>query len=190
MKINLRNATLIQEQVRKALSEVERPLSVSVEVPITVGDNIGAVVETASTKFFDDLKSAQTLRLLLYGIRKNIGRQNALSGVDDLISDRVNVKEQIATLTRFKNATVFDSDAIRRTLDLQNAKMKSGNGYYNDEVAVSVISAEQLASIKQEIVRNERLLRDINDRILALNVNTFVEISDNDYTYLESQGIV
>jgi hypothetical protein len=61
---------------------------------------------------------------------------------------------------------------------------------YNDTVSTSVLSAEQIAQAKAEILSLKKQKQKINDEVLELNIKTEIPLSEDVVATLTAEGLI
>ena len=59
-----------------------------------------------------------------------------------------------------------------------------------DSLSVGVFSIKDIEKFKTMLVRLRRRQVEIGDKLIAANISSEISISDQDWTWLEDQGIV
>ena len=190
MKINLRKASALQGQIRGAIAERSALVNGAFSVPLwNVNDEQLARERSAQMAA---LNAAERLEDILSDIRTQVGKANVKSRISALLAEQVRVASQIARYTRLaKSAEVMPSsnDLERRAAALTEMNAKSS--YHNEQsFSVGVFSQPDLDKFKTALVKLRRRQVEINDELIAQNLSNEVAISDNDWAWLEVQGIV
>jgi uncharacterized protein YdcH (DUF465 family) len=60
----------------------------------------------------------------------------------------------------------------------------------DDTVTTTVISADQLAQIKAEILNLKKQKQKLNDEVLELNIKTEIPLSDDVVATLQAEGLI
>lgn len=192
-KINLRKANAIQSEIRKAInsSGVQDTLSFT-----EYTQNIPTEFEFAKDAFAVDVTRKVALNTALFNIRKSVAQANANMGISDILAD---VELIDATMAVYSTVA---SKQVAKSLDEINArieKMKAapadtarasiyGDRYSN--VETSVVDQSTIDVAKQKVKQLKREKQTLQDKLLELNVNTVIEISDVDVNVLKVEGIM
>ena len=93
MQINLRKASAIQAEIRKAINGVKVEQNVSVSEFTT---DVEAAIGKAELDFRQAIERKEALNKALFQIRAAVGRANVESGINDVLADIQLIDAQIA----------------------------------------------------------------------------------------------
>lgn len=189
--INLRKANAVQSEIRKAISSSGVSENVSINEYTT---DIAGGLEKAKDEFVLDVTRKVALNTALFNIRKSVAQRNASTGISDTLAD---IELIDATIAVFSNVA---SKTVAKTLDEINArieKMKvvptNESRIYGDRynaVETSVVEQGTIDVAKQKVKELKRQKQTLQDKLLTLNVNTTIDISDVDAMVLKTEGIL
>ena len=193
MEINLRKANAIQAEIRRAInaSDAKDTLSVTEFTQNVSGEFIKAV-----ESFRMEITRKVALTTALFNIRKSVGEANATAGINSILAEVQGIDAEMA---------IYSGVAIKqpaKTLDEINARIEKiknapadstrasiyGDRYSN--VETSVVVAEQIAEAKDKVRSLKRQRQNLQDKLLALNVNTLITIAGVDENVLKLEGIL
>lgn len=193
MEINLRKANAIQAEIKRAISAVEMKDTISVSE--FCGD-VAAEMVTGQDEYLAGLLRKEGLTSALYNIRKSVASANATAGVGVILGDiemidaKIKLQETVAT-TKVRMLTLEEMgkrlDKIRNTPAEHTA---SRYGYDRDSVSTGVVSKDTIndAKIRIKLLRKEK--QNLQDKLLSINVNTLVSVSEADAKVLGDEGIL
>lgn len=192
--INLRKANALQSEIRKAISSS----GVSDTVSITeYTSDVAGGLENAKVAFTTDVTRKIALNDVLYEIRKSVAQANARVGISDILAD---VELIDATMAVYSNVA---TKQVAKTLDEINARIEKikaapadasgrsaiyGDRYNN--VETSVVEQSTIDTAKAMVKSLKREKQTLQDKLLALNVNTTISISDVGVMVLKAEGIL
>ena len=189
--INLRKANALQSEIRKAISSSGVSDTVSITEYTT---DIAGGVEKAMDDFAIDVTRKVALNTALFNIRKSVAQANANMGISDILAD---VELIDATMAVYSNIA---TKQVAKTLDEINArieKMKTTptneSRIYGDRyntVETSVVEQSTIDGAKFIVKQLKREKQTLQDKLLTLNVNTVIDISDVDVMVLKTEGIL
>ena len=189
--INLRKANALQSEIRKAISSSGVSDTVSITEYTT---DIAGGVEKAMDDFAIDVTRKVALNTALFNIRKSVAQANANMGISDILAD---VELIDATMAVYSNIA---TKQVAKTLDEINArieKMKTTptneSRIYGDRyntVETSVVEQSTIDAAKAKVKELKREKQTLQDKLLTLNVNTVIDISDVDVMVLKTEGIL
>ena len=189
MKINLRKASALQNQLRSAISERNSQITGEFEMPMwKVNDEQLAVERSRQMSLLGDV---DRLESILVTIRENTSVENTKNGVSVLLTEQASLQAQIGRLTRLSKAVpvMSSSDLTSRTEAVTEQNNKSSYRTV-DSLNVGVLSIKDIEKFKTTLVRLRRRQVEISDKLISTNISSEIVISDQDWTWLEDQGIV
>jgi hypothetical protein len=191
MQINLRKANAIQSEIRKAIS------SVKVESNITVSEftsDVDAALSKGALEFNQAVERKEALNDALFQIRAAVGRANASAGVSDLLAEvenfdaKINLKTVVATSTPRKEITEINARIVKAKSATGDRLSLYGDRLSNVETGVATEEAIRIA--KEEVKRLKREKQALSDKLLQLNVNTLIELTDKTKVTLTAEGLI
>ena len=192
-KINLRKANAIQSEIRKAInsSGVQETLNIT-----EYTQNVATEFEFAKDAFAVDVTRKVALNTALFNIRKSVAQANATVGISNILAD---VELIDATMAVY---SAVASKQVAKTIEEINARIEKikatpaesarasiyGDRYNN--VETSVVEQSTIDIAKQKVKQLKRDKQTLQDKLLELNVNTVIEISEVDLMVLKVEGIM
>jgi uncharacterized protein YdcH (DUF465 family) len=192
MNITLRKANAVQNSINDTIK--------GIKVDFTVELNEFQDVEAAITKANSELVAndgrRQKLTMALYNIRALVGTANAASGINTALAKAAFIDKRIGQLEELAKATEITSlEVIKGKLEKikndkgENSRRSSIYGY-SDTVSTSVLSREQIAQAKAEVLNLKKQKQQLNDEVLELNIKTEIPLSDDVVAALQAEGLV
>ncbi len=192
--INLRKANAVQSEIRKAISSSGVSDTVSITEYTT---DVDGVVEKALDDFAVDVTRKVALNTALFNIRKSVAQANATVGISDILAD---VELIDATMAVYSSVA---TKQVAKTLDEINARIEKikatptdasrASAIYGDRysnVETSVVEQSTIDAAKAKVKSLKREKQTLQDKLLTLNVNTVIDISDVDVMVLKTEGIL
>lgn len=193
MEINLRKANAIQAEIRRAINASDAKDTLSVT---EFTQNVSGEFNKAVESFRMEITRKVALTTALFNIRKSVGEANATAGINSILAEVQGIDAEMA---------IYSGVAIKqpaKTLDEINARIEKiknapadstrasiyGDRYSN--VETSVVVAEQIAEAKEKVRSLKRQRQNLQDKLLALNVNTLITVFDVDANVLKLEGIL
>ena len=193
MEITLRKANALQSEIRKAISSSGSKDTVSVTEYTT---SIVDALETACKNYATDVTRKVALNTALFNIRKSVAQANAKSGISDILADVQTVDAVMAVYSGVATKEVAKSvdEIVARVEKLKTATADtSTRAIYGDRyntVETSVVEQSTIDAAKQKVKELKRQKQTLQDKLLTLNVNTTITISDVDTDVLKVEGII
>jgi len=190
MNITLRKANAVQNSINDALKNIK----VDLNVEINEFQNIEDVIGKANNTLVENDARRQKLTMALYNIRALVGTANAASGIDTalakaaFIDKRIGQLEQLASSTEMTSLEIIKGK-IEKIKSLKDEARSRIYGY-GDTVTTSVLSKEQIAQAKSEILNLKKQKQKLNDEILELNIKTDIPLSDDTVELLQTEGLL
>ena len=191
MNLTLRKANAVQTAINDAIKSIE----IKTSVELNEFQSVEEALQKANTVLFANDARRQRLLLSLYNIRGLVGQANATSGVDTKLATAAFLDKRLAQLAELASVdAITDLVVITGKLEkIRNSKDETARSRIygiSDTVSTSVISAEQLTSIKNEIKNLKKQKQKVNDEILELNINTEIPLSEEVVGTLTAEGLV
>ena len=190
--INLRKANALQSEIRKAISSS----GVSDTATITeYTKDVAGGLEKAMADYATDVTRKVALNTALFNIRKSVSQANASNGISDILADVELVDAKITVYS------AVATKAVAKTLDEINARVEklkvttqdASARMYGDRftsVETSVVEQSTIDGAKQIVKQLKREKQTLQDKLLTLNVNTVIDISEVDAMVLKVEGIL
>jgi len=192
--INLRKANALQSEIRKAISSS----GVSDTATITeYSKDIAGGLEKAMADYASDVMRKLALNTALFNIRKSVAQANASNGISDILTDVELIDAKMAVYS------AVATKAVAKTLDEINARVEKlkatptdasrASAIYGDRystVETSVVEQSTIDGAKLNVKQLKREKQTLQDKLLALNVNTVIDIDTVDEMVLKVEGIL
>jgi hypothetical protein len=189
--INLRKANALQSEIRKAISSSASKDTLSVTEYTT---SIVDALEKATEVFATDVTRKVALNTALFNIRKSVAQANANNGISDILTDvelidaKMAVYSNIATKEVAKSVTEIVARIEKMKTTPTNESRIYGDRY--NTVETSVVEQNTIDHAKQMVKQLKREKQTLQDKLLALNVNTVINIELVDEMVLKVEGIL
>jgi hypothetical protein len=190
MKISLRKANVLQNDINEAI----KTISIADSVSINEFQNAEDVI---SAKALESVNAYQRkLRLInaLYSIRSAVSDANAAAGISKRLTEIAHLDKILALSQQMAGFTVRTEPAIvAGKLDkIRNRKEDSRASLYGhvDEVATGVFNQDTINDFKATANKLKKDKQKLQDEILELNVRTEVVLSEQAVQTLSSEGLL
>jgi hypothetical protein len=192
MEITLRKANALQSEIRKAISS--SGVSDTVVVNEYTSDIAGGI-EKSKAEYAGDVTRKVALNVALFNIRKSVAQANATSGISDILADVQTIDAVMAVYSGVATKAVAKSveEITARVEKLKTAPADSSSRIYGDRyntVETSVVDQSTIDTAKAKVKELKRQKQTLQDKLLTLNVNTSITISDVDTNVLKIEGII
>ena len=190
MNITLRKANVIQNSINDTVKQIKVELSVELNEFL----NVEEAITKANQTLIENDSRRQKLTMTLYNIRALVGTANTASGIDTALAKAAFIDKRIGQLEQLANADeITDLDVIKGKLEkIKNFKDEARSRIYgyNDTVTTSVLSKEQIAQAKAEVLNLKKQKQKLNDEILELNIKTEIPLSEEIVGTLQAEGLL
>lgn len=192
MQINLRKANAIQAEIRRAIGQVNAKDSIAVSEFVS---DVEATISKAALEFRQSLDRKEALNKALFQIRAAVGRANAQSGINDtlaeiqLVDARIAIKNVIASATLKKDISEINARIVKLKQAQTSERMSLYGDRYNN-VDTGVVSENDVLVAKTELKALKRERQGLNDKLLQLNVNTLIDLTDATKVTLQEEGLI
>lgn len=191
MQVNLRKANAIQTEIKTAISEMQ----IETQVTITEFESPAEVMEKARERGAKVKAARSSLNDALFEIRKKTAQANTSSGISDALTDINQLEAQISMLrpTAAPAALAMNEKVMEGRLK-KLKETPTDQHYYPGQsqsgVTTGLFSEEEIEVAGQEISKLKRQKKDLQDKLLGLNVATEIELSEKAVKALEEAGII
>jgi len=191
MNITLRKANALQHSIQEAIKNTK----VDLTVEINEFQNVEEVLAKANNELVENDSRRQKLTMALYNIRALIGTANAASGINTSLAKAAFIDKRIGQLEELAKATEITSlEVIKGKLDkIRNDKSETARSRiygYSDSISTSILSKEQIAQSKAEVLNLKKQKQKLNDEVLELNIKTEIPLSDDTVATLQVEKLV
>ena len=192
MEINLRKANAVQAEIRKAVNAHAVDANVSVS---EFTQDLSGTILSAKDAYLANMKRKVALTTALYNIRKSVAEANATAGINGILTDVQRIEAVMALYSGVAGQTVSKSLAeIEARLEKFKATPSDGrSAIYGDRynnVETSVVEQQTVEDAKAKVKELKRERQNLQDKLLALNVNSLITISAADEAVLKAEGIL
>lgn len=191
MDINLRKANAIQQEIRNALNE-HQPKE---KVFISEFEDVSAVLEKAHATHLACVKRSKELISALYTIRRKTASANMSNGINDALNRIAEIDDLMRMLK-----PIASSQALKMEIAILNGKLEKIRsrpveraGVYGQapsEVETGILGEEDIEANKEVFDTLKREKRDLQDKLLELNVASSITLPEDIVTCLKSEGIL
>ena len=192
MNITLRKANALQNSIQEAIKGIKVDLSVE----INEFQSVEEVLTKANATLIENDGRRQQLTMALYNIRALVGTANTASGINTMLAKAAFIDKRVGQLEELsKSSEITSLDVIKGKLDKirndkgDNSRRSSIYGY-SDTVSTSVLSKEQIAQAKAEVLNLKKQKQKLNDEVLELNIKTEVPLSEDVVATLQAEKLV
>jgi hypothetical protein len=191
MNITLRKANAVQNSINETVKNIK----VELTIEINEFQNVEDTLSKANNELIANDGRRQNLTMALYNIRALVGTANAASGIDTALAKAAFIDKRIGQLEQLANGTEITSlEVIKGKLEkIKNDKGENSRRSiygYSDTVSTGVLSKEQIAQAKTEILNLKKQKQKLNDEILELNIKTEIPLGDDVVATLQAEGLL
>lgn len=187
MKITLRRANSLQEQITKEINKI--PLVTS--VIIDSYRSFGSQIEPAAFRLGQNLESRENLRKAFYAIRSAVGSANVLSGISDLLTTAAHLDKTMADYSQLANSSeVLNEDLVKGKLELQQNRAKISTYSSEDGIPTGILSANLIIEYKTKMQELQKSKISLNDKVLELNIKTEIALADDVVGTLQAFNLI
>lgn len=188
MKVNLKKAAAIQEQVLKKINTLKPRSSFSLDV-YTDQSKIPDIIIEHKEKFTEAVNNVRELYHVYYSIRSKVSEANSDSGISQALCQYHELKQVIAMYSGYQSETTYDIDAV--IAKAKSASEKTTASYMtSDTLSVSCISGEMKESIQACLNDFNLQLNKVCDKLSELNYTDKIVLNDHEVDVLKSNNII
>ena len=192
MKITLRKASALQVAVSNLIDDTYARPVFSVDDESLLAEEVPQAREEYET----NLRRLRSLIEVKYSLRKAIGDMNLSAGVTSLLTQEREIAElmcELESIVDRVNGRCFTVEQIQAKFDKHNQRVAlAGSSYMGRSISVDtdLISKEEVDELRKEILSLKRQRQTVNDRVLEINVSTYVTLTDAEETILMDEGLI
>ena len=192
MKITLRRAAQLQGELARESAQLN--LTSTAVIKVNEAANPESVLKTAVQDFEVKFRQAKNLIKIQYAIRESVATANTATGVAELLSQDAGAKAQmtlIAEILAQRDVCPTTAEWVS-TYNITVERMKKAESLYGhtDQINISVLGTDARERLTQTLADLRRVRNNVSDRLLAINTNTYIDITDTDWTVLQNLGLV
>ena len=180
MQLNLRQAHELQTRINSTVKELQDEMETNVDL-FYEGEPAG-VLSNMTNRVFTDLETIQKLLMIKSELRTKVAEKNAQAGIDGRLSQIACLQRIIEAYERVMGRGMRqDLFAVKERLasrrEAHKANPDNSDRYScSDSFNVDVLDKKDHSEIKSRIKKFRREIRDMQEQILQLNVNTYVTL--------------
>lgn len=185
MKISLKKANVIQQQIRELLNQ-KLVLSVSLDEFENPTSKINKETEALKKQFANKAGLIRTL----FMIRDLVGKQNqeVITGKLAILAE---CDKHIALCdTIVSQQPRADLDVIKNKLDKMKLSPATNPLYKQDTLTVSLITQDFINAVKEMQIEWKKVKQNTMDEISELNIVNKIELDDDAVEFLKSNGLL
>jgi vacuolar-type H+-ATPase subunit I/STV1 len=157
--------------------------------------DVAGGLEKSKAEYAGDINRKVALNVALFNIRKSVAQANATSGISDILADVQTIDAVMTVYSGVATKAVAKSveEITARVEKLKTAPADSSSRIYGDRyntVETSVVDQSTIDMAKAKVKELKRQKQTLQDKLLALNVNTTITITDTDAMALKTEGII
>ncbi len=190
MKITLRKANAIQNNIVEAI----RAVKIVTSIEINEFQNVADKVSNANKELFLADKKRSDLLMVQFKIRGLVGAANATSGIDAKLTQAAYIDKRMAQLSDMANVKErTEFSVLEGKLEkIRNRKEESRASLYgrDDTVETTVMEQSQVREINDFIKDLKKQKQKINDEVLELNVRTEIDLDEEVVKILQDEKLI
>jgi hypothetical protein len=187
MNISLRKASALQNAIQETLRTIK------VAPAITVSEYVDAfnTITEANKEFVANDHRRVALSVAYYNIRSLVAAANVSCGISMQLATAAFVDKRIAQVQEMLTIGPRDIDTVNKKLEKIRTQDNNARMYgREDSVMTSVLTHDQLAQLKGELLKYKKQKQSINDTILELNIKTEIPLGDNTIATLTAEDLI
>jgi hypothetical protein len=192
MNITLRKASALQASIQEAIKNI----SVTVKVELNEFEDPAEALAKANAQLINDDNRRASLTACLYDIRSLVGTTNAASGINDRLAKAAYIDKRLGQLSGLVQSEASQDSMVVITGKVEKLKAEKGENSrrslygYNDTVGTGVLTADQVAGFKAQILDLKKAKQKLNDEILELNVRSEITLPGEVEIVLNQEGLI
>jgi hypothetical protein len=186
MKLTLRKANAVQA----AINEAVKTLELKTQVTLNEFEEVKDQIQAGRDRFWDNVSVRNSLITALYEIRASVAKANA-AGINDMLANVAYLDKQIS----FNNGLA--KEGAQTALRVLNGQVKKNAESKDDayryglrEVSTSIFTEEEIETFRKNVANFKREKQRLQDRLLELNVQTEIALTETTAEFLKSVDIL
>jgi hypothetical protein len=187
MKLTLRKANAVQAAINEAI----KGLDLSTIVTLNEFEDVEDQIQLVRDRFQTHAATRNKLTMTLYEIRGKVAQANASAGINDHLTNVAYLEKQIS------HNTMLAGKGAQTALRVLNGQVKKlsevkedGFGYRHNAVTTSIFTEEEVEQFRKDAANAKREKQKLQDRLLELNVQTQIELTEGTAAFLETADIL
>lgn len=200
MKINLREAGRLRREIEGWLNKnTPDPVQeISIHDP-----NPSATLKEKRGDVLEQFEHHQLVLESYYQLRRRVGEANSESGIDALLADQAQTQRALTVLERLTDGdppgheVIIEEVAAEKAKDLRSegrshSTLRRRPSFFGgaSEDSYNVLLDEDVERWRDEAALLRRRLREIQDKLIRLNLDTEIELDDNAAAELKARGLL
>lgn len=189
MKVNLRKAHAIQNQIRAEMDHLE----IIVDVVLNEFQDVTTQMDDAHGRSKVNRDNWDKLCEVMHKIRRSVGLANVSSGLSDLLTDAAMLDRKIKLYSRLVSAPKKEDEEVLqgRLRKLKDSEKSTFSRFSMDDRVVSgIFTDDEVEDFRKQLAAYKRSKRDIQDQILAKNVEVTITLDSDTEEVLKTFGIL
>lgn len=188
MEITLRKANAIVLE----LNQIAQAISPRADYELNIhDDDVTGQVNAALEKFTSELTEKAAAVDVYYSIRQKIGTANATVGITDVVGKLAHVEASLRVFQHFANDTRRQKKTAVLLNELAAAKSKEVDQWGSRRtVGDTLLTDEIVENLKKQVNELSRTKRELKDKLLELNVENKISLSEIEEQILRRYGLI
>lgn len=185
MEITLRKAAAMQQELQNQFNDEMTKIVTCVE--LTEFKEPKSVLDSTRQESLDRIAECERLVNAIYELRDLIGKENASSGVSEILAKIAQTNKLIALYDDVvSNKTREDMEVIEGKL---NKIARSEETMYASKVVSHVMLEDDMLMLRKRIKELKKIKSQLSDRLLEINVSTKIKVSSTTEQVLQDTGL-
>lgn len=180
MELNLKKARRLEKQIRDVVEKLNKTANPA-NLVISRFEGFDDALSNHQAKIRETISDLMVLNTLRYSIRRQIETLNESCGINSLLTEEAQVRQENWYLDQYIQAAVNDSAmnvARNQHSELASKGSTDGSIYRQDSVTIyGTVSAETVKGYKEAFFKNRSRLEAIVDRLAVLNSTTVIKLA-------------
>lgn len=191
MKINLRKAAVVQQQIQE---EIKRIGSEKTSITVSLYDTeINAKIDAQFVKYHGTNQRVSRLMDANRFLRATVARKNAEVGIMDYLAEDAMLSGFETRLRGMSELTPrISEEAQKREIESRIATITSERNLYGrneHNIEVNVVTDKFVEDAKTELEQVRRRRRKIKDEMVSINVRTEIDVPEQVALVLTELGL-
>lgn len=187
MEITLRKASSVQQELQTQLNILQNRVDARVE--LTEFKDPEEVLEDRRADVLSVIDECEGVANAIYEIRDAVGKENAASGVSEILAKIAQANRIISVYRNFTSLEPReDIVIIKGKLDKISKSDDSYPSYSNKVVSNSLYESDIIA-LEERVKELKKIKSQLSDRLLEINVSAKIKLSNSTAEVVRKAGL-
>lgn len=190
--INLRKAAAAIQVLTGEVSNLRGEITSANNTVISVYDDLDVKLANEGVKFADKHAKFINYANVLFELRESVSVANSTAGVNTILTEIAKLDILMTVAAFIAKSDPTDPAVLARRIETVKKNLTSENVIYGatEYVNICAVSKEKVATVAADLLDIKRRKRELQDNLLAVNVNTKIDLSESAEKVLKELAVI